>query len=211
MKDIIRLCFSLGAVCFCGAAALVYVNAKTLVPRQQAQQATLTKSLSLVLPAETSDTKTLAVAAEDGLSFFLACDAAGRPLAVAGQGSTRTGFGGEVVVLVGLERDGRIRGVMVTKHSETPGLGTKATDRKQLKSLWAVLAGKDEEVAFPPNDYLDAYSGRPAGEFVLGGGSSEQRIDGVSGATISSKAVLAAVNRVCDAYNKNRDAIWAAQ
>ena len=66
-------------------------------------------------------------------------------------------------------------------------------------------------MAFPPNDYLDAYSGRPAGEFVLGGGSSEQRIDGVSGATISSKAVLAAVNRVCDAYNKNRDAIWAAQ
>ena len=211
MKDIIRLCFSLGTVCFCGAVALVYVNAKTLGPRQQAQQATLTKSLSLVLPAETSDTKTLAVAAEDGLSFFLASDAAGRPLAVAGQGSTRTGFGGEVVVLVGLERDGRIRGVMVTKHSETPGLGTKATDRKQLKSLWAVLAGKDEEVAFPPNDYLDAYSGRPAGEFVLGGGSSEQRIDGVSGATISSKAVLAAVNRVCDAYNKNRDAIWAAQ
>lgn len=211
MKDIIRLCFSLGTVCFCGAVALVYVNAKTLGPRQQAQQATLTKSLSLVLPAETSDTKALELPLADGLSFFLASDAAGRPLAVAGQGSTRTGFGGEVVVLVGLERDGRIRGVMVTKHSETPGLGTKATDRKQLKSLWAVLAGKDEDVAFPPNDYLDAYSGRQAGEFVLGGGSSEQRIDGVSGATISSKAVLAAVNRVCDAFNKNRDAIWAAQ
>ena len=211
MKDIIRLCLVLAAVCFCGAAALVYVNAKTLIPRQQAQQTALAESLFMVLPPETNAVNALELPLDKGLSFFLASDEEGRPLAVAGQGSTNTGFGGEVVVLVGLERDGRIRGVMVSKHSETPGLGTKATDRKQVKSLWKVLAGKDKDLDFPPNDYLDAYSGRQAGSFVLGGGSAEQRIDGISGATTSCQAVLAAVNRVCDAYNKNRDAIWAAQ
>lgn len=211
MKDMIRLCVSLGVVCLVGATALVYVNAKTLGPRQLAQQTTLTKSLKLVLPAASSTTKPVELSGLDDVRFFLASDAAGQPLAVAGQGSTRSGFGGEVVVLVGLERDGRIRGVMVTKHSETPGLGTKATDRKQLKSLWAVLAGKADEVAFPANAYLDAYSGKPAGQFVLNGGAVEQRIDGVSGATISSKAILAAVNRICEGYAQHQDAIWSAK
>jgi electron transport complex protein RnfG len=208
MRDIFRLCISLGAVCFLGAVALVYVNEKTLEPREQAQRATLTKSLALVLPAETSDTRALSLPLDEDLQFFMGCDASGQTLAVAGQGSSNTGFGGEVAVLVGLERDGRIRAVMVTRHNETPGLGSKVTERKQLKSLWAVLAGKVEEEAFPANDYLDAFSGRAVGEFVLDGGSAEQRIDGISGATISSRAILNAVNRVCAAYMAHREAIW---
>ena len=196
MKDILRLCLSVGLVCLCGAAALAFVNAKTAAPRRLAAEKTLSDSLKLVLPLETAGTNRLD--SVDGVDFYAAQDSAGQTIARAAVGSSRTGFGGELKVLVGLSPDNRILGVMVTEHTETPGLGTKATDRKAQKSLWAVLAGKAPEDAFPPNAYLDAFTGRPAAGFSLDGDGDGQ-IQAVSGATISSKAVLDAVNTICRA------------
>ena len=54
MKDILRLCISLGLVCLVGAAALAYVNNVTEEPRAAAAKATLTDGLKLVLPSETA-------------------------------------------------------------------------------------------------------------------------------------------------------------
>ncbi len=76
------------------------------------------------------------------------------------------GFGGVINMIVGIGTDGTVAGVRVISHSETPGLGSKAT-----------LA-----------DYLKNYVG--VGEQL----TIKQDIDAVSGATISSKAVLAGVN-----------------
>ena len=50
-----------------------------------------------------------------------------------------------------------------------------------------------------PNAYLDAFTGRPATGFSLGGAGQSQPVQAVSGATISSKAVLDAVNTICRA------------
>ena len=76
------------------------------------------------------------------------------------------GFGGDINMIVGIRTDGTVAGVRVISHSETPGLGSKAT-----------LA-----------DYLQNYTG--VGEQL----TIKEDIDAVSGATISSKAVLAGVN-----------------
>ena len=54
MKDILRLCVSLGLVCLVGAGALAYVNNVTDGPRKAAAKATLTDGLKLVLPLETA-------------------------------------------------------------------------------------------------------------------------------------------------------------
>ena len=197
MKDILRLCLSIGLVCLGGGAALAFVNAKTEAPRRAAAARTLVDSVKLVLPPETAST--VSAPSVDGVDFYVAQDSAGRTIARAAVGSSRIGFGGELKVLVGLSLDNRILGVMVTEHSETPGLGTKATDRKAQKSLWAVLAGKATEDVFPPNAYLDAFTGRPATGFSLGGAGQSQPVQAVSGATISSKAVLDAVNTICRA------------
>ena len=197
MKDILRFCLSVGLVCLCGAAALAYVNAITAAPRRLAAEKTLADSLKLVLPPETA--ATVPAPSVEGVDFYDAQDGSGQVIARAALGSSPTGFGGELKVLVGLGLDNRILGVMVTEHSETPGLGTKATDRTAQKSLWAVLAGKAPAVAFPPNAYLDAFTGRPAAGFSLGGAGQGQPVQAVSGATISSKAVLDAINKICRA------------
>lgn len=52
------------------------------------------------------------------------------------------GFGGAVKTMVGVGADGVITGVRVTGHSETPGLGAKATD----PSFYEQFAGKSGTV-----------------------------------------------------------------
>lgn len=76
------------------------------------------------------------------------------------------GFGGDINMMVGLGADGTVSGVRVISHSETPGLGSKATVQAYLQNY----IGVGERLAI------------------------KEDIDAVSGATISSKAVLAGVN-----------------
>ncbi len=76
------------------------------------------------------------------------------------------GFGGEIQMMVAMKPDRTIIGVKIISLSETPGLGTRVNDEKYL----ARYVGKGEELAAP-------------GDIEL-----------ISGATKSSKAVLAGVN-----------------
>ena len=50
---------------------------------------------------------------------------AGVPVGAAVKASSRNGFNGEIVIIVGFEQDGTIRQYQVLSHGETPGLGAK--------------------------------------------------------------------------------------
>ena len=78
-------------------------------------------------------------------------------------GTSETGMGGLVSVAVGLDADGKIAQVEVTRHSETEGIGTKAIDA--MPERFVGLATAEE---------IDA-------------------VDAVAGATVTSKALKAAV------------------
>ncbi len=83
---------------------------------------------------------------------------------------TSNGFGGAIEMMVGINTDDTIKGVRILSMSETPGIGRKTNSE----------------------DFLSRYAGK-YGPFVLG-----QNIDGITGASISSKAVTAGVNAVID-------------
>lgn len=88
------------------------------------------------------------------------------------------GYGGSLPVMVGIASDGTITGVTILSNSETPGLGTKVEEPDFLDQfLGSELAGK--------------YSTKQ-----IEGGDTD--IAAVSGATISSKAVVEAVNHASD-------------
>ena len=76
------------------------------------------------------------------------------------------GYGGEINMIVGIGTDGTVCGVRVISHSETPGLGSRAT----------------------LSDYLDNFIG--VGERL----TVKEDVDAISGATISSKAVVDGIN-----------------
>ncbi len=196
MKDMLKLVASLGLVCAIGGAALSWVHRTTAGPIAQAEARQLASSLALVLPKETERTEKV-----EGSIFHRALDKDGRIVGYAAQASGRGGFKGDVKVLVGLDPGGRIIGVMVADSSETPGIGSKATDRKEQKSLWDVLRGRAGGNPFPPNEYLDSYAGRQAMEFEYGG-KGANGVHGVTGATYSSRAIMNGVNEVCRAFSE---------
>ena len=90
---------------------------------------------------------------------------------------TSNGFGGAMSLVVGVDLEGRVTGVSVIKHSETKNIGTKVVMSSKVLSRFVGLEGP----------------------VTLGGG--ENRFDGVTGATFSSRGVTAAVNEALDAVD----------
>ncbi|MGI6742347.1 MAG: RnfABCDGE type electron transport complex subunit G [Eubacteriales bacterium] len=84
-----------------------------------------------------------------------------------------SGFNGAIEMMVGINPDGTITGVEIISHTETPGIGAAADDPEYLK------------------DYIGL-----SGNISFGDG-----IDALTGATISSKAILSGVNAAVEAVN----------
>lgn len=79
------------------------------------------------------------------------------------------GFGGMITMVVGVDLDGKVTGVTVTSHSETLDMGTPALEKS----------------------YLERFIGR-SGTLSTSGSN---RIDALSGATVTSKALINGVNQ----------------
>ena len=89
------------------------------------------------------------------------------------------GYGGIISIAVGIDNSGKTTGVKIVSLSETPGLGSKVQDELFISQL----------VGISPKEALTV---------VKAGGSKEEEIDAVSGATISSKAVVEAIQSAID-------------
>ena len=192
MPDIVKFCLSLGLICAISGGGMAFVNQITSKPRAEAQIEQRNNLLKLVLPPETSQCQELE--SLEKVQFFAAKNENDQLVAYAAEGSSRQGFGGELKVLVGLSPEGRILAVLVSQHSETPGIGTEVCERKQKQSPWKVLAGKAESDPFPANAFLDSFAAQLLPQGV--------KADAVSGATLSSKAVQDAVNSVAKAWRE---------
>ena len=90
------------------------------------------------------------------------------------------GFGGRIELIVGFFLDGTINKYKVISHKETPGLGTKVAEEKFSSQFQGLNPGK--------------------GYFKVKQDGGE--IDAVTAATISSRAVVDAIQKAYDAYNK---------
>ena len=86
----------------------------------------------------------------------------------------KDGYGGDIQVSVGIQSDGTVTGVSFLSLSETAGLGMKAKE----DSFSSQFAGKQVE----------------SFEVTKTGATSDNQIDAISGATITSSAVTSAVN-----------------
>lgn len=89
------------------------------------------------------------------------------------------GYGGDIGVMVGVDKDGKITSVEVTSMNETPGLGAKASGEwiNQFSNL-----GGDIKV-----------------DINGSAGNAEYKVEAISGATITSDAVTKAVNAAVEA------------
>ncbi len=109
---------------------------------------------------------------------YIAKDAAGNTIGYALNVSSK-GFGGTVTLAMGLTADGKIIGISFTELNETAGLGMKA-----------------DEPAFK-----EQFIGRSGDlSLIKGTASGEQEISAITGASVTSNAVISAVNAGLDLY-----------
>ncbi len=102
------------------------------------------------------------------------------------------GFSGPIKLLIGIEAEGTATAVRVLKHHETPGLGDFIDS---TKSDW-IEQFEDRSLA-DPDRLLWALS-RDGGEF-----------DQVTGASITSRAVLKAIKETLLYFEANRESVFA--
>jgi len=93
---------------------------------------------------------------------------------------TTNGFGGAINMVVGVDMEGKVTGVSVIKDTETANLGTKVTRTQSVLDRFIGLGG------------------------TITVNSGENRFDGVTGATVSSKAVAEGVNTALAAVAANQ-------
>lgn len=113
------------------------------------------------------------------------------------------GYAGEITMFIGVNHEGRVTGLVVRDLSETYGLGAEAlTDHVFLKQFLN-SSGSFEVVTAAP----DAFSG--ATEEAAATEGDSVAIDALTGATVTSKAIVRAVNSAV-AYVTGADASSAA-
>ncbi len=108
--------------------------------------------------------------------------------------TTPDGYSGDIRLLVGLQPDGEIIGVRVLDHRETPGLG--------------------DEIELKRSDWIRQFSGKSLGAPPAQAWAADRRggeFDTLSSATITSSAVIEAVQDVLAWYSTNRDNAFEVQ
>jgi electron transport complex protein RnfG len=115
----------------------------------------------------------------------------GEPVAVIFNSIAPNGYNGKIYLLVGVNIDGSLAGVRVVKHAETPGLGDGIEIRK---SPW-IRAFDGKSLDNPDADGWRVK--RDGGEF-----------DQLTGATITPRAIIAAVRNTLLYYRQNADMIF---
>ena len=186
-SGIIYLAVFLFLVCAIATALMATAKLLTDEPIAAAKNVKTLEGLKLVLDgiAYNNDLTKDMVELDNGFKLYIARQN-DLPVAFVIEGKTGTGYGGDVEGLISFNTDQTIRTFIVTKHNETPGIGTKITDRVRVKTITDVIKGTPEDPSLPGNATLDSFKGKKAeGDLKW---TKEDGIHFVSGATISSNA-----------------------
>lgn len=87
--------------------------------------------------------------------------------------STATGYSSQIQIIFGMDNDKKITKVIIVDQNETPGLGTKIKDKK----------------------FINQFTDKNQSQVILKKDSQVGEIDAITAATISSRAVVNAINK----------------
>lgn len=168
-KEILKIGLTLFAITAVSATFLATVNKFTAPIITKNQTKKTYSSMQKVIP-EAKEFQTIDITDTEKISqAYFALNEIGEKIGVCII-STANGYGGEITVLTGIV-SGEIRGVDILSHSETPGLGAKAANP----------------------EFKEQFTGKTYGILLVKSGASQNEINAISGATISSTAVTNAV------------------
>lgn len=180
-----RLIFAMLIVACGSAAVLGFVYNLTKEPIQRAKDAKEREAISSVVFEEFNNNpfkEQTQIATKDKKEQLTLYPVRkdGKIKAIAIKTNSDKAFGGKIELIVGFFLDGTISGYKVISSKETPGLGSKVSDSKFSEQFIGIRPKKKT--------------------FKVKQDGGE--IDAVTAATISSRAVIDAIQKAYDAYNK---------
>ena len=143
---------------------------------QEACRAVFTQAASFEETAYTAGAVLTAELNEAGVEIgtvYDALDASGTHLGYVVETTTSEGYAGEITLYMGVTDEGTLNGISILTIGETPGLGMRA-----------------EEVLVPQFENVPA----TIFTYTKNGSTMESEIDAISGATVTTKAIVNAVN-----------------
>lgn len=177
-KDILVPAVMLLVICLVTTVLLALTNSVTKTKIAQNAADKETSSRAEVLPDATQFSE-VTVDEEKGVTYCEGKNEAGESVGYVFTSSAK-GYGGDVTVMTGVGSDGKITGVTILSHGETPGLGANSTKP----------------------EFRDRFIGK-SGELVVNKTSNDgQNVQAITAATITSKAVVAAVNNALSVFSE---------
>lgn len=179
----------LGGVALLTSAALAFASRATEADIKAAEAADLKQSLAQVLPGEydndlLNDTVTLPGAAGETLVYRARRQNKVEAVVFRVVGP---GYAGNIVCVMGVSREGKILGVRVINHKETPGLGDKIEPAK--------------------GDWIHSFEGKWLGEPAADKWAVKKDggvFDQFAGATITPRGVVNAVKGGLEFFEGNK-------
>ena len=180
-STLINMVAVLFVITLVASAGVGYIYQLTADPIAQANKQAEQEALLQVLPE--FDATTVEALTIDQLPIEVnVATKQGEVVGYAVKSQTNSGFGGNIVMMVGFDTAGTILNVNVLKQAETPGLGTK--------------------MAEPGNVLLLSVQGKNPAQMNLAVKKDGGDVDALTAATISSRAYVEAIKRATEAYNQ---------
>lgn len=196
IRNALRASIILLVFAFVGTAILAFTYQSTHPTIARGQQAAKLALLSQVLPAALYDNDLLtsqqSVPPDDLLGTHQASSLwyarrDGQFSGIVLEAIAPDGYSGDISLLIGIDANGKVTGVRVTAHRETPGLGDYI---ERIKSAWVdQFAGKS--LSNPAAKHW---------KVVKDGGAFDAR----AGATITPRAVVRAIKSALEYFAKHR-------
>ena len=183
MKEYFKPALILLIICFVTVGAVSAVFDITKEQIKALEEKTKQENMQRVLPdADSFETEILNLEIEQYGATILEVDTGYKNGSVAGYVYmvVTSGYGGDVVVLTGIDQTGAVTGGIMGDNNETPGLGREAAKSR----------------------FTDQFVGAKEAtlKVVKSSGTAQNEIDSVSGATFTSKAITKAVNAALDHF-----------
>jgi electron transport complex protein RnfG len=187
MKALLKLTLTLTIISFAAGLLLAYTHKVTAPSIAAAVRQETIAALASVLPPFDNDpsTTTLSISESGRPWVFHVARKNGAFVGSAFETSSKNGYGGDIRIMVGITADGHLKSIHFLAQHETPGLGTK-------------IDGAPFKLQF---------AGKPVAGPVWNIKKDQGHFDAITGATISSRAVLEAIRNGIDAYTAHASEI----
>ena len=192
MRDLIKMVVVLAVICTTSGVVLSYVNEATIAPREyQYIKFVQEPSIKAVLSGYENDP------VKDRMQLAMGEDQEGRPMETTvfpakkdgktfevAYSATAKGYHDLIEVMVGVRADGKLTGISIMTHTETPGLGARIVESEFTEQF----AGLDLDTS-----KLSADGGQ---------------VDALSGATFSTVGVINAIDAALERFPKIKKEVF---